>query len=280
MRVSLLSSLLLMPFSLVPLAAQPDSDFAAAAFADDWPEEELIVRSTSSSLPSLPSRPPFTLHDYDLENVGHKWITPLDEEATFLNHVRQAYETASERHAPITTETVLVLVPDVPDEYMPDDGDIGSGTESARRLNGVRSKYATVEKSGRGPLPVSGLLDMVKCVVNPDNQYLYPDEEMKVDDAVNNMKSEEGLLSDPDMPLLLNFLDKGSPLKSMKRLFIELREGRRTGNMFASDGRRRLNTPEDRHKHGLWEHEIEVDHVMEVPIGWTRKMLATPPVKA
>ena len=274
MRRSLLLSLISLLTSLPSFSSQPQVGTPPPNPA--WPEEELVrLVSSPDTLPPLPSRPPFTLHDYDLHRSGHKWTVPLDEEASLLRHISEAYESAREVHAHRGVELVTAQVPDVDELSMGDDVDLLTG-EPARRpqRQEPKFKYVTVEKLVLGLLPVSGLLDMVRLVVNPDVEDLDYVEEQRIEAAVEALKVAESLL-DERAGVYLGFLNKGAPLRLLRSLFVELREGRRNrGPVGRGDkGRRQLKTPDARHTDGLWEHEIAVDYVPDVPVGWARQTL-------
>ena len=58
-------------------------------------EDLIIVRGDGTlpgEKPKLPSRPPFTLHDYDEE--GHSWIVPADENLSLAAQIETGYERA------------------------------------------------------------------------------------------------------------------------------------------------------------------------------------------
>ncbi|GMI08374.1 hypothetical protein TrLO_g4629 [Triparma laevis f. longispina] len=83
---------LLFLWGLVSLVQSAPEDYEEPSLDE---EEEIIVRSDGTSLADLPKlkpRPPFTLHDY---SPKHAWITPLDENETFLSLLETAYQRAA-----------------------------------------------------------------------------------------------------------------------------------------------------------------------------------------
>ncbi|GMI49123.1 hypothetical protein TrCOL_g13548 [Triparma columacea] len=119
-------------------------------------------------------------------------------------------------------------------------------------------------EEGTGKMTAAGIYEMIMYSLNPDAQDVSSEEEEAVRDFVDTFRAKEGL-KDDDMGLNVNYLNKGTPFKSMKNLLIKLRDARRqTYNRRLSGG---VGFGD------LWEHENHVDTMTEMPAGETGRRL-------
>ena len=238
---------------------------------EEWIEEELIYRDGNldpTSLPKLPARPPFTLHDYEEEK--HTWIVPLDEEKTLKESIKSAYERMRIVHGKTSIELIEVEASIGIDEDGYEDNTM---------------KTTTVERVVYGMMPVAGISEMVYYILNPDEGEISLEEKDMIDTEISQLLEREGL-DNYKKELALGFLNAGGPFRAIKKMLIRMRNYRRFGNDTGAPSpksnsrknveqmgnRRKLQSKEKSHR-DLWEHEIVVDQVRTLPKGWGRKLL-------
>jgi hypothetical protein len=124
-------------------------------------------------------------------------------------------------------------------------------------------------------LPAYKLLDYLNYILNPDGQPTTAEEEESVTTALTAFKITEGLAGEHENKKLnLGYLNKGSPYRLVSTLMVKNRRARRVlnGGEAEEHRRRRLDNPNSPHLHGLWEHEIGCDVVLELPREHTQRV--------